>query len=410
MSQKEVDALEGTTVVQDPDSPTGYSVTFRYKDPNATRVRLSGQWLFSDKAHASLATSLNATPEKWKNGYFVHRQGKWPTVDMTFDQETGIWAHTIPLPNGTWVYTFYVGGVKNAEPTDRTNAEQTWDPTNHPLLYDYEAADIMPNERRSDIYVPYDAEKQSLSANVSEEAPRNGENGAAFFAKVDTTNGKEAVFGIYLPYEYDASRKASYPVLLLVHGSHEVESTWFNQGALIHILDNMIAQGRVEPMIVLTPNGTDADWSLPQLLTNILDGILPYMETNYNAATVPRRRAFGGVSSGGLATMYALFSCPHEFGYYLPMSAALTEDCHPNYQAGDLQQAKICFGFGWYDFSFSRCLEPQRPPGICARLQDIFEDLAGAGIPFTNHAAFGGHTWSTWRQNIVYMLETVLWQ
>ena len=65
-----------TTVVKDPDSPTGYSVTFRYRDPSATRVRLSGQWLFSDKAHASLATSLNATPEEWKNGYFVHRQGK----------------------------------------------------------------------------------------------------------------------------------------------------------------------------------------------------------------------------------------------------------------------------------------------------------------------------------------------
>jgi hypothetical protein len=59
VSQKEIDALEKTTIIQDPDSPTGYSVTFRYQDPDATRVRLSGQWLFSDKAHASLATSLH---------------------------------------------------------------------------------------------------------------------------------------------------------------------------------------------------------------------------------------------------------------------------------------------------------------------------------------------------------------
>jgi hypothetical protein len=65
MSQKREEAPEKTTVVKDPDSPTGYSVTFRYKDSDATRVRLSGRWLFSDKARASLATSLNATPEEW---------------------------------------------------------------------------------------------------------------------------------------------------------------------------------------------------------------------------------------------------------------------------------------------------------------------------------------------------------
>ena len=410
MSQEEMDAQEVTTVVRYPDSPTGYSVTFRYKDPSATRVRLSGQWLFSDKAHASLATSLNAPPQEWKNGYFCHRQGKWPTVDMILDQKTGVWAHTLPLPNGTWVYTLYVGGAENAEPNDRTDAEQVWDPAHPPLLYDGRASDLLPNERRSAIYVPYDRAKQSLSAHVSEEAPRNGENGTAFFAQVQPTDGQETAFGIYLPYEYDADRQDPYPILVLMHGLHEVESTWFNQGALFHILDNMIAEGRVEPTIVVTPNATDADWDLPQVLSNVLDGILPYMETNYNAVTDPRRRAFGGVSSGGLATMYALFSRPHAFGYYLPMSAALTEDCHPNYQASGLKQAKICFGFGWYDFSFSRCLEPQRPPGICARLQDIFEHLAAADIPFTNHAAFGGHTWSTWRQNIVYMLENVLWR
>ena len=169
MSQKEVDAPEVTTVVKDPDSPTGYSVTFRYKDPDATRVRLSGQWMFSDKPHSSLATSLNATPKEWKNGYFVHRQGKWPTVDMTLDQETGAWSHTIPLPNGTWVYTFYVGGVENAEPKDHTDAEQVWDPTHPPLLYDYQAADMLPNERRSDVYVPYDAGGKALAGLLSGE-------------------------------------------------------------------------------------------------------------------------------------------------------------------------------------------------------------------------------------------------
>lgn len=410
MSQKGMDALPKTTVVKDPDSPTGYSVTFRYKDPDVTRVRLNGQWMFSDKPHASLATSLNATPKEWKNGYFVHRQGEWPTVDMAHDEETGVWAHTIPLPNGTWVYTFYVGGAENAKVTDRTDAEQVWDPTNPPLLYDYEATDMMPNELRSDIYVPYDPEKQSLSVNVSEEAPRNGENGAAFFAKVAATDGKEAVFGIYLPYEHDAGRKDPYPILVLMHGSHEVESTWFNQGALIHILDNMIAEGRVEPMIVVTPNGTDADWNFPQLLSNVLDGILPYVEANCNVATDPSRRAFGGLSSGGAVTMYALFNHTQEFGYYLPLSAFNTNNFEPNYQVDGIKDVKICFGYGWYEFVFSKYVEPQRATAISSLLHDIFVDLAEAGVPFTNHAVYGGHHWTTWRQNMVYMLENVLWK
>lgn len=410
MSQKEVDALDKTTVVKDPNSPTGYSVAFRYKDPDATRVRLSGQWLFSDKPHSSLATSLNATPEEWKNGYFVHRHGNWPTVDMTLDEETGVWAHTIPLPNGTWVYTFYVGGVENAELTDRTDSEQVWDPTNPPLLYDYEATDMPPNERRSDVYVFYDAEKQSLSDNVSEEAPRNGQNGAAFFAKVNATHGKEAVFGIYLPYEHDVSREDPYPILVLMHGAYEVESTWFNQGALIRILDNMIAQGRVEPMIVVTPNGTDTDWNLPQLLSNIMNGILPYMEANYHVATDPSRRAFGGLSSGGSTTMYTLFNHTQEFDYYLPMSAFITKNYEPNYEADGIKDVKICFGYGWYDLVFSKCLESQEASVMSSLLHDIFIDLAEAEVSFTNHAVYGGHTWTTWRQNMVYILENVLWK
>jgi len=245
---------------------------------------------------------------------------------------------------------------------------------------------------------------------VSEEAPRNGENGAASFAKVNATDGKEAVFGIYLPYEYDAGRKDPYPMLVLMHGAHEVESTWFNQGALIHILDNMIAEDRVEPMIVVTPNGTDADWNIPQLLTSILDGILPYMEANYNVATDPSRRAFGGLSSGGVTTMYALFNHTKEFGYYLPMSAFITRDLEPNYQADGIKDVEICFGFGWYDLVLCRHLHDTKAAVVTSDLHEIFIAMAEAGVPFTNHAVYGGHQWTTWRQNIVYMLENVLWK
>jgi hypothetical protein len=82
----------------------------------------------------------------------------------------------------------------------------------------------------------------------------------------------------------------------------------------------------------------------------------------------------------------------------------------PNYQADGIKEVRICFGYGWYEFVFSRYLETQRATAISALLHDIFIDLAEARVPFTNHAVYGGHTWTTWRQNIVHMLENVLWK
>ena len=92
------------------------------------------------------------------------------------------------------------------------------------------------------------------------------------------------------------------------------------------------------------------------------------------------------------------------------MSAIVTQDCRPNYQADGIKDARICFGYGWYDFCFSRYLQPQRATAMSSHLHGIFFDLAEAGVPFFNHAVYGGHTWTTWRQNMVYMLENVLWK
>lgn len=104
-----------TTVVKSEDSPTGYYVTFRYKDPDSGRVRIYGEWAFSDLDHSTVVTSLNATPEEWQDGYTVWQTSGWPTADMVLDEETGIWSYTIPLPNGTYNYRFYVGGAEDAE-------------------------------------------------------------------------------------------------------------------------------------------------------------------------------------------------------------------------------------------------------------------------------------------------------
>jgi enterochelin esterase-like enzyme len=357
-NQSELDALEKTTLLKSEDSPTGYYVTFRYKDPNARRVRIFGEWMFTDAAHASRFTSLWANPEEWKNGYFVYSGGSWPIADMTLNTETGVWSYTIPLPCGTWNYCFYVGGAENTPVNDVSDAKRIWDPTNAPLLYAYEADDMLRDEQLSNIYVPYDEEKQSLSDNYPEEAPRSRDNGSASYAEVTYGDTLVASFGIYLPYGYDPERTEPYPVMVLSHGGGGTESAWFNLGAAINILDNMIAEGRVEPMVMVTPNSTDLAWNRPAIMDLIINHILPYMEENYNIALDQSKRAMGGLSMGSRVTTNMLYHNTTEFGYYCILSGGLPLEDIPEelYKKEEIRDVTIFLGAGWYDTSIIRDL------------------------------------------------------
>jgi hypothetical protein len=217
-TQEEFDALETTTVIKSEDSPTGYFVTFRYKDPNASRVRIYGEWAFSAFDQASFVTSENATPWQWKDGDTIWSTKGWPTADMIKNEKTGVWSYTIPLPTGTWNYRFYVGGTANAELTDYSNAVMIADPNNKHYIFDPNATNLSPEQCLTSIYVPYDDIKQAKTLPRYEEAPRSSENGTVLFERVKLANGLQTSYGIYLPYRYNPARKQPYPILVLFHG------------------------------------------------------------------------------------------------------------------------------------------------------------------------------------------------
>ena len=89
-----------------------------------------------------------------------------------------------------------------------------------------------------------------------EEMPRDTENGTVSFETATTEDGIATSYGVYLPNGYDADREEAYPLLVLFHGGGGYDGSWFSNG-LANILDNMIAEGRMEPTIVVTPNGSD---------------------------------------------------------------------------------------------------------------------------------------------------------
>jgi enterochelin esterase-like enzyme len=402
-----------TTVWASDESPTGFYVTFRYKAPDADSVRIYGEWAFTDMAYASVASSAeDPSPENWKDGYVCWTTGSWPTADMILDTNTGIWSYTIPLPHGTYNYRFSVGGTA----PDYFDAKTDYDPANT-LYKSHEPAGG--EEFLTSVYVPWHPVKQAKTVKVLEEAPRDGQNGSVSFASVKDRENSDIPFGIYRPYGFDQARAEKYPVLILYHGGGGYEASWFNNG-LVNILDNMIADGRLEPTVVVTPLATPTfDWNRDRIVDTVVNKILPYMAQNYNVSTDPNHRGFAGLSMGGATTMYAFFNVPTQFKYFMALSAPLTPDIgdpdltNPNYKTRTL-----FFGYGQFDFVLTRSLyrlqDPTQqvvpawsPEG--SLYQYLFE-LKNAGIPYTNQMLPYGHQWTLWRQNIVYIFDNVLWK
>ena len=138
---------------------------------------------------------------------------------------------------------------------------------------------------------------------------------------------------VYTPAEYDQS-KDKYPVFYLLHGMGENERGWSLQGRMNFIMDNLIAEGKAKPMIVVMDCGytdtmdaatgaikrsTDAK-SLEQIY---FKDIIPMIEKNYRAKSDRESRAMAGLSMGGFQTMNIALSNIDKFAYIGGFSAAL---------------------------------------------------------------------------------------
>lgn len=146
---------------------------------------------------------------------------------------------------------------------------------------------------------------------------------------------------VYLPYGYDENSDTRYNVIYLVHGHYGTASTTFEaaDGLQRNVLDHMVENGEMAPTIVVspsynygqpTPNYVDADPYCKALPLELVNDLIPVVETRYRTYLVsPDRegieasrshRAIGGFSMGGVTTWYALDETFYAFKYYLPIS------------------------------------------------------------------------------------------
>ncbi len=412
-------ALTQTTVYRSEESPTGYMVTFRFYGPEYETVEVAGEWYYSEPFYSSQNSAARIHPTQWYNGCMIHTDDVNPVRpfdQMTLNEDTGYWFYTMPLASGTYCYQF------------RLNGKQTIsDPQNLPTEY-------RGKEAFSQVLVPYDAEKQSLSPNYALYQDNCEQRGSIQFAEVPSaTLGYDAPIGIYLPYGYDANRAEGYKYVILGHGIAGFESNWTSQGMLGNITDNLIAQGLVEPMIVITPNNRDnegiylystvnADGSriteidgepvsnketssnpsyskqISQAQPYFMDELIPWLEAHLNVSHEAKDRAFSGLSAGAMCTFNMFISNPEDFGYFYMMSGANADPTQYDLSRDVLKTPSVTMGVGIYDRLFFSQVNPTQTA------------LAANDISFTNYYAFGAHRWHVWRELYIDMCTRVLWK
>ena len=393
---EEVPGVAQTEVVASQESPTGYYVTFRYAG-EAERVRLQGQWTFSGDRYLNGAPMYPVQPDQWQNGYFV--DGNFEIVEMEKNEE-GVFEYTMPLPNGTFSYWFFLNGDEGTETSDVTGASQTFDPALPPMVSEgMDASNLQAGSNRSHIYIPLDSSKVLQDRTI--EAPRtDGIEGTILYESVEVPNGEETItepFGIYLPYGFDKERDEPYKVVVLSHGMNGDEFNWPNNGCAKNILDNLY--GTIEDTVFVFPNNTIFSWDLELIHTSIVDCILPFMVENYNVSEKVEDRVMAGLSMGGMTTTYLMTYHTNDFSAYYPMSGSNFGVWEYTDEAGfdDMKNVDIAIFSAFQAFDYSDVLKTTQ----------LWTEKE---ISYNFYVYDGGHTWEIWRKCLEDMVRYELWK
>ena len=128
---------------------------------------------------------------------------------------------------------------------------------------------------------------------------------------------------VYTPPQYDKNKK-KYPVLYLQHGWGENEYAWWNQGHANLIMDNLIAEGKIDPFIIVMTYGMTNEvrigglggFNYKEFETVLCDELVPYVDANFRTIAKKESRAMAGLSMGGMETHSITLARPEMFGYY----------------------------------------------------------------------------------------------
>jgi enterochelin esterase-like enzyme len=212
-------------------------------------------------------------------------------------------------------------------------------------------------------------------------------------------------FYIYTPAGYDNNLSTKYPVLYILHGGGEDERGWATQGKTDLILDNLIAENKAKPMLVVMPDGNVdmqgfGENSLKMFEAELKQSVIPFVEKSYRAETDSKNRALAGLSMGGIQTLYIginntpLFSYLGVFssGWIIPMQSSIADAQYDNMMknADKINSSIKLFWVsvgGKEDIAYNNC-------------QLMLKKFDEMKIKYVYSEYPGGHAWPVWRNNL----------
>lgn len=337
----------GPPPVVSPEVHADRKVTFRIRAPKASDVTFFGDWMPTN------------TSEKMSRG------------------NDGVWSVTLgPLPPSIYLYSFTVDGVTIADPVNPriklrslTSASMVEVPSDPPALWQ-----------------AHDVPHGSVEINWQQSKVLGGEPRWVW---------------VYTPPGYTEQRSKKYPVLYLLHGSNDTAGGWTLAGNANFILDNLIAEKKAAPMIVVMPYGHAVPFTAPreQQAQNaakfeeyMLKEVVPFAESKYRIAAGRHNRAIAGLSMGGGQSLIVGLGHLDLFSAVGAFSAAVPQDFEKRFDAL-LKDAKgtngklklLWIGCGRSDF-------------LIERNNKLDEILKANNITHTYRVTDGAHTYTVWRQ------------
>ena len=222
--------------------------------------------------------------------------------------------------------------------------------------------------------------------------------------------GDQRDFYVYTPPGYDARGKQTYPVLYLLHGFSDDASGWTAVGRANVILDNLIAQGKTKPMLVVMPLGYGApeilrggfgafqntdlrDRNFAKFSDALLNEVIPRVESNYPVKRDRNSRAIAGLSMGGSESLLTGLNNLDKFAWVGAFSSGgIPEEFDKDFPGLDAkanERLKVLWIACGVD---DRLIELNRK---------LRAWLDSKGIKKTDVETSGMHTWMVWRRNLV---------
>ncbi len=192
-------------------------------------------------------------------------------------------------------------------------------------------------------------------------------------------------------------------MLYLIHGGGDNDASWPGVGCAGTILDNLLAEGKMQPMVVVMPNGSIATKNLmdevPLFEQDLITSIIPFIEANYRVLTDKAHRAMAGLSMGGMETMETILNDYDKFDYFWVLSAGWFPAQQEQFEGYRQRLSKAAAGI---KKNVRQLVFTQGGPEDIAYQNGLatLKLFDAEGITYEFYDAPGGHTWYTWRNNL----------